>query len=156
MKRILFLISEGVFDAFGNCSDSAYITAFSTIRKSVLYLCVTGNCQDLCIISKCKDGIQSNERNSQFFPSKYFGILLKWSSFIFVVVIASFSVLFLLSHSLEHSYYRSLVEKQAFYVNYDIVFKTTFLTKSCYLFIQLVYILVSATFLIGILKTDKK
>lgn len=113
MKRILFLISEGVFDAFGNCSDSAYITAFSTIRKSVLYLCVTGNCQNLCIISKCKDGIQSNKRNSQYFPSKYFGILLKWSTFIFVVVIASFSVLFLLSHSLEYSYYRSLVEKQA-------------------------------------------
>nr|XP_034305358.1 uncharacterized protein LOC105349212 isoform X1 [Crassostrea gigas] len=61
---------EGVFDAFGNCSDSAYITAFSTIRKSVLYLCVTGNCQNLCIISKCKDGIQSNERNSQYFPKE--------------------------------------------------------------------------------------
>lgn len=42
------------------------------------------------------------------------------------------------------------------YLNYDIVFKTTFLTKSRYLFIQLVYILVSATFLNGILKTDKK
>lgn len=42
------------------------------------------------------------------------------------------------------------------FVNYDIVFKTTFLTKSCYLFIQLVYILVSATFLNGILKTNKK
>lgn len=55
----------GVFDAFRNCSDSADITAFSTVRKSVLYLCVTGNCHNLCIISKCKDGIQSNERNKE-------------------------------------------------------------------------------------------
>lgn len=108
MKQILFLISGGVFDAFRECSDNAGTAVFSTMRKSVLYLCVTGNCHNLCIISKCKDGIQSNERNS-----KYFGILLKWSTFILVVVIASFSVLFLLFHSLEHSYYRSLVEKQA-------------------------------------------
>lgn len=36
MKQILFLdSSEGVFDAFRDCSDNADITAFSTMRKSV-------------------------------------------------------------------------------------------------------------------------
>lgn len=62
MKRILFSESkDGVFDALQNCSDSAHISAFATIRKSVLYLCVTGNCKNICIISKCKDEMQSNE-----------------------------------------------------------------------------------------------
>lgn len=84
MKRILFLESkDGVFDALRNCSDSADISAFSTMRKSVFYLCVTGICKNLCIISKCKEGMQNNERNSQkpmgmqYYPSKYFGMLLK-------------------------------------------------------------------------------
>lgn len=74
MKRILFLESkDGVFDALRNCSDSADISAF----------CVTGICKNLCIISKCKEGMQNNERNSQkpmgmqYYPSKYFGMLLK-------------------------------------------------------------------------------
>ncbi|XP_052678214.1 uncharacterized protein LOC128159192 [Crassostrea angulata] len=53
---------EGVFDAFRDCSDNADIAAFFTMRKSVLYFCVTGNCKNLCIISKGKVRIQSSQK----------------------------------------------------------------------------------------------